>query len=254
MAKKFKDYYGDETARLIATKISNVFIEFDSKSFLSYVNKNILDKEFLQRQDVFSDAFEKFLGDNYQKNVSIFTKILGPELATETGMFTHGYWLWPIGRYIERNGTKDFTVSSDFIHKLTKRFTGEFAIRPLLIQFPKKTMKTMLAWSKDENVHVRRLASEGVRISLPWSKKSTVCLDEFTTYSEILSNLKTDSSRFVQKSVGNNLNDLYKNYPEKALEIINDWQKENPSRETLWIIKHGMRSHTTKKSQPIINK
>jgi len=237
MAKKFKDYYDDETARLIADKISDVFIRFDSNSFSSYVANNIVHKEFLERQDVFSEAFEKFLGDNYVKNISLFAKILGPELETETGMFSQGYWLWPIGRYVERNGTENLTVSTDFIHNLTKRFTGEFAIRPLLAKFPKETMTIMLAWSKDENVHVRRLASEGVRMNLPWSKKSTVCLDEFATYRKILSNLKSDPSKFIQKSVGNNLNDLYKSYPEKAIEIINEWQQEKSGKETL-CVKH----------------
>lgn len=58
----------------------------------------------------------------------------------------------------------------------------------------------------------------------------------------VLSNLKNDPEKFVQKSVGNNLNDLVKAYPDKAKEIITDWQAHNPSRETLWIIKHGLRS------------
>jgi 3-methyladenine DNA glycosylase AlkC len=62
-------------------------------------------------------------------------------------------------------------ISLNFIKELTKRFTGEYAIRPLLATKPKETIKTTVKWSKDENVHVRRLASEGVRISLPWSKK-----------------------------------------------------------------------------------
>ena len=71
----------------------------------------------------------------------------------------------------------------------------------------------MVKWSKDKNVHVRRLASEGVRISLPWSKKLYVVLSEFEDYKIILTNLKNDKSKFVQKSVGNNLNDLYKKFP-----------------------------------------
>ncbi len=100
----------------------------------------------------------------------------------------------------------------------------------------------MLKWSTDESVHVRRLSSEGMRINLPWARKSTVCIDEFATYKRILSNLKSDPSKFVQKSVGNNLNDLYKNYPEKANEIINAWRRKNISKTTEWIIKHGLRS------------
>ena len=58
----------------------------------------------------------------------------------------------------------------------------------------------------------------------------------------MLSNLKSDPEKFVQKSVGNNLNDLVKECPDKAKEIIAEWQKDNPARETLWIIKHGLRS------------
>ncbi|MBU4534967.1 MAG: hypothetical protein KKF16_03890 [Euryarchaeota archaeon] len=46
----------------------------------------------------------------------------------------------------------------------------------------------------------------------------------------------------MQKSVGNNLNDLMKEDPDKAYQIIEEWKKDNPGKETEWIIKHGMRS------------
>jgi 3-methyladenine DNA glycosylase AlkC len=91
-------------------------------------------------------------------------------------------------------------------------------------------------------VHVRRLASEGIRIRLPWAKKSLIALQEFGSYKKILTNLKSDPEKFVQKSVGNNLNDLMKEDPSKAMEIISEWQKQKPTKETLWIIKHGLRS------------
>jgi 3-methyladenine DNA glycosylase AlkC len=100
----------------------------------------------------------------------------------------------------------------------------------------------MLKWSKDENVHVRRFASEGVRISLPWSKKLYNAVDDFENYKTILTNLKNDKSKFVQKSVGNNINDLYKEFPEKANEIIDEWKKNVPTKETMWIVNHGLRS------------
>jgi 3-methyladenine DNA glycosylase AlkC len=197
--------------------------------------------------DIFVDAFELFLPDNYEQNIRIFENILGPELKQETGMFSEGWWLWPIGRYIEKHGIENIKASLKFIKELTKRFTGEYAIRQLLENKPKETIKTMVKWSKDENVHVRRLASEGVRISLPWSKKIYVAIGEFENYKIILTNLKNDRSKFVQKSVGNNLNDLYKEFPEKANEIIKEWNTENPTKETMWIINHGLRSTKKKK-------
>ena len=242
MAKKFKDYYNKKTATLIGEKIILVKKDFDVESFAKYISKKVTGKEFLERQDVFVDAFEKFLGSNYTKNIQLFTKILGQELQTEAGMFTHGYWLWPIGRYVEKHGTKDFAISIPFIKELTKRFTGEFAIRPLLEVYSKKTVSEILKWSKDENVHVRRLASEGMRIHLPWTKKSIVCVENFSSYKKILTNLKNDESKFVQKSVGNNINDLYKSYPDKAEEIVSEWKNDSPSKATEWIIKHGRRN------------
>ena len=157
-------------------------------------------------------------------------------------MFSEGWWLWPVGRYVEKYGIKNLKVSLGFIKELTKRFTGEYAIRPLLTNKPKETIREIIKWSKDKNVHVRRLASESVRISLPWSKKLYVAIDYFGDYKIILNNLKNDKSKFVQKSVGNNLNDLYKEFPEKANEIIREWGKNKLTKETEWIIKHGLRS------------
>jgi 3-methyladenine DNA glycosylase AlkC len=245
---KFKDYYNGECAKLLADKIRAMFPDFKGAQFINYVEENITDKEFMGRMDVLADAFELYLPNDYEQNITIFEHILGPELKQETGMFSEGWWLWPVGRYVERHGAEKVNVSLAFIKELTKRFTGEYAIRPLLEQDTEKTMKTMVAWSKDENVHVRRLASEGVRIALPWSKKLYAALAEFENYKTILTNLKNDSSKFVQKSVGNNLNDLYKEYPEKAIEIIDEWNNDNPTKETMWIINHGLRSTRKKKS------
>jgi 3-methyladenine DNA glycosylase AlkC len=161
-------------------------------------------------------------------------------------MFTHGWWLWPVGRYVERLGAtqseKSLSTSLDFIGELTKRFTGEFAIRPILSVYPVKTLKQMEQWSLAENVHQRRLASEGVRISLPWSKKLLIAIEYFDNFCRILGNLRHAPEKFVQKSVGNNLNDLLKLYPEKAEAIIADWQAGKSSKAMEWIIKHGRRS------------
>ena len=67
-------------------------------------------------------------------------------------------------------------------------------------------------------------------------------LDEFERYMNILTNLKDDPEKFVQKSVGNNLNDLYKDAPEKADFIISQWEKTGKSKAQDWIIKHGRRN------------
>ena len=246
MAKKFKDYYDHDCATLLAGKLRSVYPKFNSDGFIAKLNNELADKEFLKRQDAFADAFEEYLPEDYQKVIAVFEQILGPELETTTGMFTTGWWLWPVGRYVERHGIKDFQTSIAFIYELTKRFTGEFAIRPVLEKWPAESLTIIKEWSKDSNVHARRLASEGLRIRLPWAKKSLVALEYFDDYKAVLSNLKNDPEKFVQKSVGNNLNDLMKECPEKANEIITTWRKDDPTKNTLWIINHGLRSERKK--------
>ena len=247
MAKKFKDHYDADYATLLASKIKQEWPAFNSEAFIATIEKGVYNKEFLQRQDLFVDAFEHFLPFSYKKIIALFHDILGPELKTSEGMFTHGWWLWPVGRYVERHGTVDFNTSAAFIRELTKRFTGEFAMRPLIEKYPEQAMEVLKQWSTDDNVHVRRLASECMRIRLPWARKSFAALADFKSYKQVLTNLKSDPEKFVQKSVGNNLNDLMKEDPDKALEIISEWETGNPSKETLWIIKHGLRS---KKNTP----
>jgi 3-methyladenine DNA glycosylase AlkC len=242
MAKKFKDYYDKHCARLYAEKLLSLGFSFDAEGFLKYLEKELPDKEFLQRQDIFARAFTHYLTGSYKDDIALFLQILGDELQSPEGMFTFGWWLWPLGRYVEQYGANAPDVSIPFIYELTKRFTGEFAIRPLIAANPSETLKSMLAWSLDSNVHVRRLASEGLRTRLPWAKKSFAALEAFDLYKSILVNLKSDGEKFVQKSVGNNLNDLMKDFPEKAEAIIAEWEKDNPSKETLWIIRHGRRS------------
>lgn len=231
----------------LSEKLTQAIPDFPATIFSNELIGNLEDKELFARFDFIVDALEKNLSENYSENIQAFCKILGPELEQSTGMFSFGWWLWPIGRYVERHGNENWQVSLDFLKELTKRFTGEYAIRPLLKEHPQEVMDELIRWSQEDNVHVRRLACEGVRTRLPWSEKIFVALEEFDRYAIILTNLKDDPEKFVQKSVGNNLNDLYKDAPEKADYLISEWQKTPSSKAQEWIIKHGRRNQ--KKSE-----
>ncbi|EOH77396.1 DNA alkylation repair protein [Enterococcus malodoratus] len=244
---KHKDHYNDQYILDLSEKLTQAIPDFPATIFSNELIGNLEDKELFARFDFIVDALEKNLSENYSENIQAFCKILGPELEQSTGMFSFGWWLWPIGRYVERHGNENWQVSLDFLKELTKRFTGEYAIRPLLKEHPQEVMDELIRWSQEDNVHVRRLACEGVRTRLPWSEKIFVALEEFDRYAIILTNLKDDPEKFVQKSVGNNLNDLYKDAPEKADYLISEWQKTPSSKAQEWIVKHGRRNQ--KKSE-----
>lgn len=239
---KHKDYYDDHYILEFSSKLSSVMPDFDAESFSHGLIGQLDNKELFARFDCIVDAMQKSMSSDYAKNIHAFYGMLGPELSQPEGMFNFGWWLWPISRYVERNGNENWKVSLSFLKELTKRFTGEYAIRPLLKEHPREVMDELIVWTHDDNVHVRRLSSEGVRIRLPWSMKLLVALEEFERYVEILTNLNDDHERFVQKSVGNNLNELYKEAPEKAEHIITEWRKTPVSKAQEWIIKHGMRN------------
>jgi len=122
-------------------------------------------------------------------------------------MFTDYYWILPIAQIVEDCGLMDIKLSMGALEEITKRSTGEWAIRPYLNEYPKKTQKQMKSWAKDNNFHVRRLASEDIRINLPWAMKMPQFIDD-PPIIEIISLHKDDPSRYVQKSVANNINDL----------------------------------------------
>ncbi len=238
---KHKDHYNDHYILDFSSKLASAIPDFDQEGFAGAITGQLEDKELYARFDFIVDAMEKYLGNDYAKNIHAFYDILGPELTGPEGMFNFGWWLWPVGRYVERNGNLDWQLSLSFLKELTKRFTGEYAIRPLLKEHPRQVMDELIRWTHDDNVHVRRLASEAVRTRLPWGLKLLVAVDEFERYTEILTNLKDDPEKFVQKSIGNNLNDLFKDAPDKAEYIIAQWQKTPATKAQQWIIKHGKR-------------
>ncbi|RDU60886.1 DNA alkylation repair protein [Helicobacter sp. MIT 14-3879] len=248
---KHKDHYNDEYIVELSRKIYAVCPTFDTQKFCHLLQGQLEDKELFARFDCIVDAIVATMGNDYAQNIHCFSELLGEELPKAEGMFSFGWWLWPIGRYVERYGNEDWRLSLSFIKELTKRFTGEYAIRPLLKEHPREVMDALIGWSKEDNVHIRRLASEGIRISLPWSQKLLVALEEFEKTTIILTNLKDDSQKFVQKSVGNNLNDLFKEAPQKAYWLIEKWRQTTSSKACEWIIKHGMRNQNKDKRKQL---
>ena len=241
MAKKLKDYYDYEYLKFLSDLIAGQYDKFDKKTFFE-LTTSIEELEFNQRQELVATALYKSFDLDYEDTVAVFYKILGEELKGNSGAFSEGWWLWPIGKYVEMYGEDHFQISIDFSKELTKRFTSEYCMRPLIKKYPEASLKILYDWSKDSNERVRRLSSECLRIRLPWAKKLYTALEYFDAYVEILTNLKDDKDKYIQKSVANNLNDFYKENPEKFYEIVNKWQDGKISKECEWVIKHGSRN------------
>lgn len=151
-----------------------------------------------------------------------------------------GYEAMFFPEYIEVYGQTHWQLSMKSLALLTQYSSSEFAVRPFIEQDPEKMMVQMLRWSTHNNEHVRRLASEGCRPRLPWAGALPAFKKDPAPILPILTQLRTDDSLYVRRSVANNLNDIAKDNPQTVL----DWAEQHHGQSPLsdWVIKHGCRT------------
>lgn len=140
---------------------------------------------------------------------------------------------------VENYGLDHFELSMEVLHHITRYSTGEFAIRPFLLQYP-KTWSYINQWKKDDNEHVRRLASEGCRPLLPWGLKLHPLVENPSPIFPVLDTLFYDDSEYVRKSVANNLNDISKHHPDRVKAFVKNHSPQHTRQER--IIAHGLRT------------
>lgn len=239
--KKLKYWFDEELAKMLADKLILLKSNFPKDIFVKSVVTKIDNLELKDRVEHFADELHTHLEGTTPENINILVEILGPENEEETGMFTNFYWIMPIAKYVEKYGVEHFDVSMNAIAEITKRNTGEYAIRPYLVHYADKTLAVLKEWSQHENKHMRRLSSEGIRPRLPWAKKLDQFIENPKPILPILENLKDDTSKYVQKSVANCLNDILKDNLEIGKNSIEKWNT-NPTKERKWIIKHALRN------------
>lgn len=245
---RIKDYFDENYARMLAGRIRAQY-PLDEEAFARDITAAVDGKEYSRQMEGIVEVFDRYLPE-YPESLCLFEAILGPKLPSFREMYSAGMWLAPISKYVQAHGAaypECFDKTVHFIEELTKRYTGEFAMRPLIQSLPERSMEVLKTWSKSEDPYVRRLSSECMRVRLPWAKKLTAAVEQFDSYAVILGNLRQDENPYVRRSVANNLNDLYKYDSKKAQYLVDCWSAGSPSKETLWILRHGTRSLRKKK-------
>jgi len=238
--KSITEHFGKFLAILLSDKIKEVHPEFDAEVFIKTIDAGVVDKTYTKRIVFIAEQLHQHLPNNYEEAIKILLDILGDENPDETGMFTNYWWIMPIGKFIEIYGIQHFEISINAIEEVTKRNTGEYAIRPFINKYPNKCLKRIKIWAKSENFHLRRLATEGLRPKLPWAPKLDTFIENPEPVFEILEILKEDKIMFVKKSVGNHLTDWLKVNPEPTKRLIHEWRKSE-NEHTQWIIKRATR-------------
>jgi len=238
---KLKDFFDTDVVRGIASDISRAYPAFDAGSFVMCGVDGLDRLELIERGWHLAEALQKFMPQPFAKAVDVIVASLGPEHAgtDEFGMAPFRYL--PHTLFVQRYGLDDFEAAMRAQYELTKRFSAESSIRAFLVRYPEKTYARLVEWAGDENVHVRRLVSEGSRPRLPWAPRLSAFQENPQPVIALLELLKDDPERYVQRSVANNLNDIGKDHPELVVEVCRRWLAgASTGRE--WIVGHALRS------------
>lgn len=116
------------------------------------------------------------------------------------------------------------------------------AIRPAVIQNLEDSILILSKWVTDENEYIRRFACEITRPRGVWCKHIETLKENPALALAILEPLKSDSSKYVQDSVGNWLNDASKTQPIFVETLCRRWEEESDTKETKYIIKKALRT------------
>ncbi len=233
--------FNKDKVQHLAELIFWVYPKLDKNTFTDDIISKFPELELMDRIHHIVNIFEKHLPKDYPKALEILLQSLPPELDPNKSDddfwdFIYAPYSYFVSKYWCEKQYLDISLSA--LAEMTKRFSCEWAIRIFINDFEDETFATMLDWSKDNNYHVRRLASEWSRPKLPWATKINI---DYKKPIEILDNLYTDDRRYITRSVANHLNDIAKFDAKLVTDTLKKW-KIKWSKDLDYIISHSTRT------------
>ena len=247
MAEQLKNLYNENFIEKLSGYINDFYPEFQSENFNDAIfDETWNDLELKQRMRHISTTMNVYLPEDYVLTIDILKQ-------TYQQMDSFGFRLENIvfQDFVELYGLEHWDVSMGALECFTINCSSEFAIRQFILKDEDRAMKQMLLWAVSDNHELRRLASEGCRSRLPWAIALPSFKKDPTKVLEVLELLKDDESKYVQKSVANNINDISKDNVDTVINIVKNWQGYSENRD--WILKHGSRTLLKASNEDILD-
>lgn len=225
-------FFSEKFITELGNVIQKIYPGFDQAEFNGLIYTEDWEKKELKEK---MHHTTRCLGATLPKD---FAEALG--ILTEVAPNFKGFDVMVFPDYVEHYGLDDWDLSLPALAFFTTLCSSEFAIRPFLDKDPERTMPYLYKWALDEDMHLRRLASEGCRPRLPWAMALPKFKKDPTPILQILETLKDDPDEYVRRSVANNLNDISKDNPDVVLDLCERWFGENANRD--WVVKRACRT------------
>jgi len=233
-----KDIYNEEFLSSLAKEISIYDYCFNQDNFIkSLINNDWERRELKDRmREITVSINDHLTATTLKGKIEILKKTsLGITKCKNSGL---SLIIFPdfIEKYCEE---EDYALAIPALEFFTSIASSEFAIRKFIEIDQTKSFIHLDKFSKSQDYHVRRLASEGCRPLLPWANRLNNLKNNPEPIIKILENLKFDSELYVRRSVANNLNDISKNQPDLVIKLLKKWKKQKVDP---FIIKHALRT------------
>lgn len=237
------ELFNKDRVKWLAALFQTADPAFPASDFVRRVMRKMLSLELKQRIVLIAEELATCLDADFRVAAKQITSALPPPLDPgKTDDDFGDFIIAPLGEYVVRNGLSrtHLKTSLKTLKALTQRFSMEDAIRYFINAFPDQTLAEIEKWSRDRNYHVRRLASEGTRPVLPWSKRIDI---DYSIPVRLLDQLHADSTRYVTRSVANHLNDIARTDPKLVVATLKKWKtaKQQSPQELAWMTRHALR-------------
>ncbi len=241
MPEPFKNFINADLIAEMADHLSKTWPDFPRSAFVTDAASGLEKLELKERANLIAAALKRHLPDDYVQAAAVLQASLRRKTHDGDKPGISGWAILAINSFIGVAGRNHFDASMALMEKITALFSAEFAIRFFLLDDQERSMARMRQWSRSDDFHLRRLASEGCRPRLPWAMQLPALMQDPGPILPILTVLRDDPEAYVRRSVANNLNDIAKDHPDLVAEIAMDWMKgASDSRKRL--IRHACRT------------
>jgi len=192
---------------------------------------------------IIAAEIEKYIQKDSQNAKNLLNNIWG-EGSFETKQIA--------GKSLEKFGPKNLKVCLDFVSSVLPDLDNwancdnlaMFGVEPIVYQNPELILSLSEKWIKSNNKWIRRF---GV-VSLRGYKRIQITDKVF----EILDLVMEDKDKDIKKAVSWILREITKKNPDEVAKFLMKWAKANPSKDTKWVIKDGMKKLSNNEQKNIL--
>ncbi|MEM1365058.1 MAG: hypothetical protein AAGH82_04820, partial [Pseudomonadota bacterium] len=163
-----KDRFNDEGAARYGDLIAAAEPDFDRQAYLKTARDGLEALALRGRAQHIAKALRNHLPHTFDDVCHVLLRAVGDPPSADGDEGMGSFDNLPFLDVVELFGHEDPGAALDALEQLTRHFSGEWAIRPLILQHYDLAMVRIRDWSTHADWRVRRLASEGTRPRLPW--------------------------------------------------------------------------------------